>query len=152
MKKTTLLLASLGLFLFSSCSSDDNSTIVEPQPVNHLLGAWKLNTMSVKISQDGQVISEQIDAPIGNQLTWEYKFNEDLTVDYVIGADGQSEEGTGTYTVTDSSLTITIQDEPQTFEITTLNAENLYLKFSYEEEIQEGILVNIEMEQKFIRK
>lgn len=152
MKKTTLLLASLGLFLFSSCSSDDNSTIVEPQPVNHLLGAWKLNTMSVKISQDGQVISEQIDAPIGNQLTWEYKFNEDLTVDYVIGADGQSEEGTGTYTVTDSSLTITIQDEPQTFEITTLNAENLYLKFSEEEEIQEGFLVNIEMEQKFIRK
>lgn len=152
MKKTTLLLASLGLFLFSSCSSDDNSTIVEPQPVNHLLGAWKLNTMSVKISQDGQVISEQIDVPIGNQLTWEYKFNEDLTVDYVIGADGQSEEGTGTYTVTDSSLTITIQDEPQTFEITTLNAENLYLKFSEEEEIQEGFLVNIEMEQKFIRK
>ena len=108
--------------------------------------------MSVKISQDGQVISEQIDVPIGNQLTWEYKFNEDLTVDYVIGADGQSEEGTGTYTVTDSSLTITIQDEPQTFEITTLNAENLYLKFSEEEEIQEGFLVNIEMEQKFIRK
>jgi len=152
MKKTTLLLASLGLFLFSSCSSDDNSTIVEPQPVNHLLGAWKLNTMSIKISQDGEVLLEQIDVPTEGQVTWEYDFNEDLTVDYVIVADGQSEEGTGTYTVTDSSLTITIQDEPQTFEITTLNAENLYLKFSEEEEIQEGFLVNIEMEQKFIRK
>lgn len=152
MKKTTLLLASLGLFLFSSCSSDDNSTIVDPQPVNHLLGAWKLNTMSIKISQDGEVLLEQIDVPTEGQVTWEYDFNEDLTVDYVIVADGQSEEGTGTYTVTDSSLTITIQDEPQTFEITTLNAENLYLKFSEEEEIQEGFLVNIEMEQKFIRK
>lgn len=152
MKKTTLLLASLGLFLFSSCSSDDNSTIVEPQPVNHLLGAWKLNTMSIKISQDGEVLLEQIDVPTEGQVTWEYDFNEDLTVDYVIVADGQSEEGTGTYTVTDSSLTITIQDEPQTFEITTLNAENLYLKFSEEEEIQKGFLVNIEMEQKFIRK
>lgn len=152
MKKTTLLLASLGLFLFSSCSSDDNSTIVEPQPVNHLLGAWKLNTMSIKISQAGEVLLEQIDVPTEGQVTWEYDFNEDLTVDYVIVADGQSEEGTGTYTVTDSSLTITIQDEPQTFEITTLNAENLYLKFSEEEEIQEGFLVNIEMEQKFIRK
>ena len=152
MKKTTLLLASLGLFLFSSCSSDDNSTIVEPQPVNHLLCAWKLNTMSIKISQDGEVLLEQIDVPTEGQVTWEYDFNEDLTVDYVIVADGQSEEGTGTYTVTDSSLTITIQDEPQTFEITTLNAENLYLKFSEEEEIQEGFLVNIEMEQKFIRK
>lgn len=152
MKKTTLLLASLGLFLFSSCSSDDNSTIVEPQPVNHLLGAWKLNTMSIKISQDGEVLLEQIDVPTEGQVTWEYDFNEDLTVDYVIATDGQSEKGTGTYTVTDSSLTITIQDEPQTFEITTLNAENLYLKFSEEEEIQEGFLVNIEMEQKFIRK
>lgn len=140
------------MFLFSSCSSDDNSTIVEPQPVNHLLGAWKLNTMSIKISQDGEVLLEQIDVPTEGQVTWEYDFNEDLTVDYVIVADGQSEEGTGTYTVTDSSLTITIQDEPQTFEITTLNAENLYLKFSEEEEIQEGFLVNIEMEQKFIRK
>lgn len=108
--------------------------------------------MSIKISQDGEVLLEQIDVPTEGQVTWEYDFNEDLTVDYVIATDGQSEEGTGTYTVTNSSLTITIQDEPQTFEITTLNAENLYLKFSEEEEIQEGFLVNIEMEQKFIRK
>lgn len=151
MKKTTLLLASLGLFLFSSCSSDDNSTNVEPQPVNHLLGSWKLNTMSIKLSQDGQVISEQIDAPVGNQVTWEYKFNEDLTVEYYIDTENFSENSVGTYSLNGSYITIVLDGEPETFEITTLDEENLHLKFNQELEVEQGTILTMEMEQKFIR-
>lgn len=140
------------MFLFSSCSSDDNSTIVEPQTVNHLLGAWKLNTMSIKISQDGQVISEQIDAPIGNQLTWEYKFNEDLSVEYYIDTENFSENSAGTYSLNGSYITIVLDGEPETFEITTLDKDNLHLKFNVEEEVEPGSILEMEMEQKFIRQ
>lgn len=140
------------MFLFSSCSSDDNSTIVEPQPVNHLLGAWKLNTMSIKISQDGQVISEQIDVPIGNQLTWEYKFNEDLSVEYYIDTEYFSENSAGTYSLNGSYITIVLDGEPETFEITTLDKDNLHLKFNVEEEVEPGSILEMEMEQKFIRQ
>lgn len=108
--------------------------------------------MSIKISQDGQVISEQIDAPIGNQLTWEYKFNEDLSVEYYIDTENFSENSAGTYSLNGSYITIVLDGEPETFEITTLDKDNLHLKFNVEEEVEPGSILEMEMEQKFIRK
>jgi len=154
MKKITTLLfcASLTIFSFTSCSDDDSTTEIIPQEVNDLIGKWRLNTMSVKSSENGQVIEEFNDLPVGAQMQWDYTFNSDNTVEYImaIPAAGVSESGAGTYIKNGNTITITIEDEPQTFDITKLDADNFHVKFVEEYE-DAGVSYKDEIEQKFIR-
>lgn|SRR5690606_20672007 len=155
MKKinTILFVTTIALFSLTSCSSDDNTSTPEPQTENHLLGMWKLNTMSLTSYENGEVVNEQIDLPVGSQITWEYEFKADNTVEYLmaIPAAEIEEKGTGTYSKNGTTLTITIDDEPGVFEITNNDADNLHLKTT-EEEVEDAITYKSEIEQKFIRK
>jgi len=114
---------------------------------------WKLNTMSLTSYENGEVVNEQIDLPVGSQITWEYEFKADNTVEYLmaIPAAEIEEKGTGTYSKNGTTLTITIDDEPGVFEITNNDADNLHLKTT-EEEVEDAITYKSEIEQKFIRK
>ena len=56
----------------------------------------------------------------------------------------------GTYSRKDNSLTITIANDPLTFEITKIDADNLHVKLIDEYE-EDGIKYVEEIEQKFIR-
>lgn len=153
-KVSTLLFAStITLFLLSACSSDDNAPAPQPEPVNHLLGKWKLNTMSIKSYEDGELVGENNDLPVASQITWEYEFKADLSVEYymAIPAAEFEEKGKGTYSTSGSSITITIDGEPGVFEISKNDADNLHLKMTEEEE-SGGVIYKEEMEQKFIRK
>ncbi|WLD23734.1 lipocalin family protein [Flavobacterium dauae] len=155
MKKITTILFATTITLLSltACSSDDNTPTPEPQTENHLLGMWKLNTMSLTSYENGEVVNEQTDVPVGSQITWEYEFKADNTVEYLmaIPAAEIEEQGTGTYSKNGTTLTITIDDEPGVFEITNNDADNLHLKTT-EEEVEDGITYKTEIEQKFIRK
>ncbi|MEG0852069.1 MAG: hypothetical protein RSH24_19515, partial [Flavobacterium sp.] len=64
---------------------------------------------------------------------------------------GVEEKGSGTYTKTGNTLTMTIDDEAQSFEISKSDADNLHLKMT-EEEVDGDITYKDEVEQKFIRK
>ena len=112
MKKISsfLFATSIGLIFLTACSGDDNTAAPEPEPANHLLEAWKLNTMSVKSYENGEVVSEYTDVPVGTQITWEYDFKQDNTVAYymLIPAAQLDERGTGTYSLNGNLLTITM--------------------------------------------
>ena len=109
--------------------------------------------MSVKSYENGEVVSERRDTPVGTQITWEYDFKVDNKVDFymAIPLAGFEERGTGTYARSGNTLTMTINDEAQSFEISKNDADNLHLKFS-EEEIDGAITYKDDIEQKFIRK
>jgi len=153
MKKisTYLIAFSFGLLSLTACSGDDNTPGPEQQ-TNHLLGKWKLNTLSVKSYENGEVVMEFTDLPVQGQMTWEYDFKADNTVDYHISVPAQQleEQGKGTYTKTGNTLTITIEEEPGTFVVSTLDADNLHLKMT-EEGTAEGVTYKEEIEQKFVR-
>lgn len=155
MKKisTYLFAASVSLLSLTACSDDDNTVKPDPQPSNHLLGEWKLNTISSKSYEDGVLVNEFTDLPVAGQISWEYNFKADNTVEYNMAVPSQNieEQGIGTYTKTGNNLTITIEGEPATFVITNLDAANLHFKITEEEEY-EGVLYKDEIEQKFIRK
>lgn len=153
MKKisTYLMSISFGLLFLTSCSGDDNTPGPEQQ-TNHLLGKWKLNTLSVKSYENGEVVMEYIDVPVQGQMTWEYDFKSDNTVDYriIIPSQQLEEQGKGTYTKAGNAITITIEEEPGSFVISNLDADNLHLKM-IEEGTSEGVTYKEEIEQKFIR-
>lgn len=155
MKKnsTYLFAAAIGIIFLTACSDDDNTAAPQPQPADHLLGSWKLNTMSVKSYENGELVSERTDMPVENQITWEYTFKTNNKVDYhtVIPIVDVDERGTGTYTRNGKTLNITIKTEEQSLEITKSDAESLHLKFS-EEEVNGDVKLKDEIEQKFIRK
>lgn len=148
-----LFVATIGFTSLASCADDDNNQTVQPQPTSHLLGSWKLNTMTVRSYKNGELVYESIDAPVANQATWEYTFKPDNKVDYytVIPVIDVDERGTGTYTRNGNILTITIKNEVQALEISKSDANNLHLKFS-EEEIEGDVTFTDEIEQKFVRK
>lgn len=155
MKKISsfLFATSVGVIFLTACSGDDNTATPEPEPANHLLGAWKLNTMSVKSYENGEVVSEYTDVPVATQITWEYDFKQDNTVAYymLIPAAQLDERGTGTYSLNGNLLTITIDNEPGDFQILQVDADNLHLKLT-EEGVDVDITYKDEIDQKFIRK
>mgnify|MGYP003474980843 FL=1 len=84
MKKisTILFATTLGLFSLASCSNDDNAPVGDN--TNHLLGKWTLNTMSLKSTENGEVVQEFEDMPVQEVMTWEYTFKEDNTFEYLM--------------------------------------------------------------------
>src|SRR5690606_2724902 len=154
MKKITtlLLLCSISLIGLSSCSSDDNTPVVQPEEENHLLGTWRLATMSVKSYENDELVSEYTDLPVSSTIQWEYTFNNDNTVEYLmaIPAAELSESGSGTYVRNGNILTMTIVGEDGVFEITELASESFNIKFEEEYSV-EGVSYRDEIEQKFTR-
>jgi len=152
MKKisTILFATTLGLFSLASCSNDDNAPVVDN--TNHLLGKWTLNTMSLKSTENGEVVQEFEDMPVQEVMTWEYTFKEDNTFEYLMAVpQAQLEEkGVGTYSKNGNSITITVDGDPATFEIKALDAKNLHLKNTEEYEA-DGIKFVDVTEQKFIK-
>lgn len=95
---------------------------------------------------------EYTDIPVQGQMTWEYDFKADNTVDYYMAVPSQQleEQGKGTYMKTENTLAITIEEEPGTFVISNLEADNLYLKMT-EEGTSQGMTYKEEIEQKFVK-
>ena len=67
-----------------------------------------------------------------------------------ITSQGLEEEDTGTYQRNGINLSIIFENEPATFEIVNINAQNLHLKLT-EERTTGGVRYKEEIEQKFIK-
>lgn len=151
MRKISIYLSAvaIGMVTLVSCSSDDNTPDQEPID-NHLLGKWNLNTADVKIYVNDQLQQEMNDVPAEEIGAVQFDFKEDGTVDYAFSDEEFSEEITGTYEKNGNILTITIDNEPQTFEILLSDSNNLHLYLEEEETYQE-MLLRTEAVFKFIK-
>lgn len=148
MKKlfTTLSLLTLVISssIFVSCSSDDNSSkeveVIQQDP---LLGKWNLEKIDLKISIDGNVVQEEHGVDITNQIQMYFEFFEGNLV-HLFQKDistNEINEGSGTFTVSGSEITIVIENESQIFEYAINNGE-LTLT-TVEEEIYQGQVFQI---------
>ncbi len=147
---TYLSAATIGLLLMASCSSDDNTPDQEPIEENHLLGQWDLNTADIKLYVNGELQQEMNDVSTEEIGAVQFDFKEDGTVDYVFSDEEGSESSTGTYQKNGDNLTITIDNDPQTFEIHLNNSNNLHL-FLEEEETYQEMLLKTEVTFKFVK-
>lgn len=138
------------LIFLSSCSSDDNTPVVE-DPVNHLLGKWDFNAFDIKMSIDGEMVYEGEDIPDAGV---QYHFKEDGVIDYrFFDSDtGEDEEvGTGTYQKKEDELTINRDGIPYNFTISNLNETNLHLTVSENGIDEQGRYIELELTQKFTK-
>lgn len=130
MKKTHHILAiiTLGFFtLLTSCSSDDNTPIIE-EPVNHLLGKWGLYASDLKVELNGEVYLDFEDLP---EEGIEYHFKSDEMVDIMFfdPETGQEEESRSvSYKVTDDKLKIGDTE----YTILLLERNTLHINLYYE--------------------
>ncbi|HLW41883.1 MAG TPA: lipocalin family protein, partial [Flavobacterium sp.] len=120
------------------------------EETNHLLGKWNLNTISLKITIDGEVYQEMEDLPVEGLTTMQFDFRADNTVEYYFNNNDEIEEGIGTYQRNGNNLTITIEGEPADFEILLSDANNLHLGIEDEYEYQ-GLQLKEEITFKFLK-
>jgi len=157
MKKisTYLFAISVGIVSLTSCTSDDNAT-TEVIVQNELIGKWEMQKLDMKLVYNGEVVIDEKDIPT-NQLGMviQYNFKTDNTVDYYLftpaNAQQQATElsGTGTYSRTNESLTLTLNSST-TYTINLLNKDNLHLNLLDEETVN-GIFSSLDMTQKFTK-
>ncbi|WP_177760920.1 hypothetical protein [Flavobacterium sp. I3-2] len=139
MKKFLTTLIFLALIattsIFVSCSSDDNNNSVQIQQ-DPLLGRWIAEKVAVKVTVDGNVMQDET-GDITNELDLYFEFKEGnvVTLYQKQFSTGQVNEGTGTYTISGSTMTINISGEPQNFTYALENGE-LTLKLNEKGEIE----------------
>lgn len=133
-----LFIGTIGLFGLASCSSDDNTPVVH----DPIVGKWDLKTMDMKFTANEEVYLEMEDFSVEGLLVMQFDFKADNTVEYY--AENEDEEGntvvdshTGTYAKDGDSVTITINNEPQTFSILMLDSTDLHLFTSEEYTFEE---------------
>lgn len=149
-----LFLAVSTLFLTSCDKDDDKSAVVETK--NYLIGKWDLKLVDIKVLFDGEVYQEMEDYDTTNELTMQFNFKDEKTVELYqfspATEDSESEtfQATGTYVKNGNDLTITIEDEATPFKIVINDNEKLHLFQSYEETYQ-GIVITQETTFKFTK-
>lgn len=121
--------------VFVSCSSDDNNNSEQIQQ-DPLLGRWIAEKVAVKVTVDGNIMQDET-ADITNQLDLYFEFKEGnvVTLYQKQFSTGEVNEGTGTYTISGSTMTINISGEPQDFTYALEDGE-LSLKIKEEGEIE----------------
>lgn len=154
-KISTFLFAASFVFLgLTSCSDDDSTSNPEPQPTDMLLGKWNLETVSVKISVDGEVIQEIKDQSV-SPVVMTFDFKADNKVEYFYYEPEEEEQEyeeklSGTYQKEGNKLIITIENEPVDFTILVNDKSDLHLGMSFEETYK-SMVIKQETEQKFVK-
>lgn len=139
MKKIFTSLSILALIatssVFISCSSDDNNSSEQVQQ-DPLLGRWIAEKVAIKVTVDGNLMQDET-GDITNELDLYFEFKEGnvVTLYQKQLSTGAVNEGTGTYTVSGSTMTINISGEPQSFEYSLIDGE-LALKIKEEGEVE----------------
>lgn len=143
MKKITLLaFVCLSAFSIISCDKDDNNPAPPVVTKDNLIGKWDLKLVDIKVTVDGEVYTDEKDLDIKDKLTMQFDFKEDKKVHvYQYSPANEEEEaqefnGDGTYVKNGNELTITIDNEPQTFTILLNDTSNLHLYSKSTEQYQ----------------
>ena len=142
MKKTFKVLAMFvmvaSMAVLSSCSKEEN-----------IVGKWQFQAVTMTIENGDPEIQQMFDAEVAlmnnflKDMVWEFKSDNTLE------ASGLDEDmdmfaGNATYSIDGSTLTIfdaEYPDEPEVYEIVTLNGSKLLLRTSFEEEDEEGDII-----------
>ena len=124
--------------VLSSCSKEEN-----------IVGKWQFQAVTMTIENGDPEIQQMFDAEVAlmniflKDMVWEFKSDNTLE------ASGLDEDmdmfaGNATYSIDGSTLTIfdaEYPDEPEVYEIVTLNGSKLLLRTSFEEEDEEGDII-----------
>ncbi len=142
MKKAFKVLAMFvmvaSMAVLSSCSKEEN-----------IVGKWQFQAVTMTIENGDPEIQQMFDAEVAlmnnflKDMVWEFKSDNTLE------ASGLDEDmdmfaGNATYSIDGSTLTIfdaEDPDEPEVYEIVTLNGSKLLLRTSFEEEDEEGDII-----------
>lgn len=142
MKKAFKVLAMFvmvaSMAVLSSCSKEEN-----------IVGKWQFQAVTMTIENGDPEIQQMFDAEVAlmniflKDMVWEFKSDNTLE------ASGLDEDmdmfaGNATYSIDGSTLTIfdaEYPDEPEVYEIVTLNGSKLLLRTSFEEEDEEGDII-----------
>ena len=134
MKTFKILFALLPFFLvFSSCSEDDGPEGNNSE-TSQLLGKWMYEGLTV----NGGTFEEE---PSDASTIFEFKTGGILLITYEY-EDEEDEEESGTYAVNNNSLTIKIDGESFTYNITQLSGTSLRLGAQIDWE-DDGVMKNI---------
>lgn len=130
MKKFTSLSFMLiaALLIFTSCSKDDEAPALD---VTLLEGTW--NFTESEMTTTAMDESESTSLPAGGT----YEFKSDKTL--VVTEDGYSSEGT--YSISGRTITTTIDEDTQTYDVKELTASKFIV--SQTEEIDFGITITM---------
>ena len=144
MKKAFKVLAMFvmvaSMAVLSSCSKEDN-----------IVGKWQFESMTMSGENIDPETQQLFDAEVAlmnvflKDMVWEFKSDNTLV------ASGLDEDmdmfaGNATYSIEGSTLTIfdaEYPDEPEVYDIVTLNGSKLVLSTSIEEEDEEGEIVKL---------
>lgn len=121
--------------VFISCSSDDNNSSEQVQQ-DPLLGRWIAEKVAIKVTVGGNLMQDET-GDITNELDLYFEFKEGnvVTLYQKQLSTGAVNEGTGTYIISGSTMTINISGEPQSFEYSLIDGE-LALKIKEEGEVE----------------
>lgn len=128
---------------FISCSSDDNVTKeVELSIEQQILGKWILGEIDLKMQLGDNVITDEVGTDVTNELDlyFEFKVGNVVTLYQKQYQNGEVTQGTGTYTVSGSQLTVNISGTPQVFEY-EINGDKLSLTLNVEEMYEGQLLI-----------
>lgn len=144
MKKAFKVLAMFvmvaSMAVLSSCSKEDN-----------IVGKWQFESMTMSGENIDPETQQLFDAEVAlmnvflKDMVWEFKSDNTLV------ASGLDEDfdmftGTATYSIDGKKLSIVdaeFPDEPEVYDIVTLNGSKLVLSTSIEEEDEEGEIVKL---------
>jgi len=131
----SLLIAVLITPLFISCTKADDS--IQEKSQDPLLGKWLAEQVDVVLYADENIIQEQKNKDITESLLLHFEFKPNNLVSFYQKdlESGDIVEGDGTYKILNSKITITIDNNPETFEY-EINKGVLSLKNVQEEEYQ----------------
>ena len=142
MKKVFKVLAMFvmvaSMAMLSSCSKEEN-----------IVGKWQFQAITMTVENGDPEIQQMFDAEIAlmnnflKDMVWEFKSDNTLESS---GLDEDMDKiaGNATYSIEGSTLTIfdaEYPDEPETYEIVTLNGSKLLLRTSFEEEDEDGDII-----------
>ncbi|MBR6878454.1 MAG: lipocalin family protein [Bacteroidales bacterium] len=142
MKKVFKVLAMFvmvaSMAMLSSCSKEEN-----------IVGKWQFQAITMTVENGDPEIQQMFDAEIAlmnnflKDMVWEFKSDNTLESSG-LDEDMDMFAGNATYSIEGSTLTIfdaEYPDEPETYEIVTLNGSKLLLRTSFEEEDEDGDII-----------
>ncbi len=131
MKKfISMMVLFVALVMSVSCTKDDISS-------GDLVGTWEATEVTVKMTIDGKSQSATVEMGPGEMI---WSFYSDGTTE--IDSDLLELYGEGTYKVNGSTVTITIEGDPQDFTIKKLESKKLVLYMTY---VEDGVKVEMTM-------
>jgi len=131
------------------CSKDAEDLIIGDWDVQNMVYSYTISGLTGDYAVMNGTNSDTITMDPGESAT--ISFKKDGTVTLVNVSEGETETDNGTYTIKDNKLTMTVDNDPQTYDITKISKSELVLTASESiEEYDEDLGQTYKMEMTLI--